>query len=47
MTSTNPEQQLAALEAFATAMGAWVTQNVPEGHFADDDRESIYEGRGE
>jgi hypothetical protein len=39
--------QLAALESFIAGMTDWVSKNVPPGHFVDDDRESIYQGRGE
>ena len=40
-------QQLAALQSFSAGMSAWVSGHVPPGQFADDDRESIYEDRGE
>jgi hypothetical protein len=39
--------QMQATEAFIAGMTEWVTKNVPPGHFVDDDRESIYRGRGE
>jgi len=38
---------MAALESFIAGMTDWVSKNVPPGHFVDDDRESIYQGRGE
>jgi hypothetical protein len=39
--------QLAAIESFIAGMTAWVSENVPPGHFADDDRARIYQDRGE
>jgi hypothetical protein len=42
-----PQQQLAALQSFSAGMIAWVSKHVPPGQFADDDRERIYEDRGE
>jgi hypothetical protein len=43
----NAGSQMAALESFIAGMTDWVSKNVPPGHFIDDDRESIYQGRGE
>lgn len=42
-----PAEQMAGIEAFIAGMTAWVAANVPEGQFADDDREWQYEDRGE
>jgi hypothetical protein len=39
--------QMTAIESFIAGMTHWVSKNVPPGHFADDNRESIYRGRGE
>jgi hypothetical protein len=39
--------QIAAIESFIAGMTDWVSKHVPPGHFVDDDRESIYRGRGE
>jgi hypothetical protein len=43
----DPGKQIAAIESFIAGMTDWVSKNIPPGHFADDDRESIYQGRGE
>jgi hypothetical protein len=39
--------QIAAIESFIAGMTEWVSENVPPGHFADDDRARIYQDRGE
>lgn len=39
-------RQLAAIESFVSGMTRWTATRVPAGQFADDSRESIYEGRG-
>ena len=39
--------QMVAIESFIAGMTDWVSIHVSPGHFADDDRESIYRGRGE
>jgi hypothetical protein len=36
-----------AIEWFIAGMMEWVAKNVLPGHFVDDDRESICQGRGE
>jgi len=40
-------QRLAAWDAWVAGMREWGAKNIPAGHFVDDSRESIYEGRGE
>ena len=42
-----PAQRVAAWDAWVANMRDWGTKNLPPGHFVDDSRESIYEGRGE
>jgi hypothetical protein len=41
------KDQMKAIESFIAGMTEWVSKNVPPGHFADDDRDRIYQGRGE
>ena len=41
------DTQMQAIESFIAGMTEWVAKNVPPGHFVDDDRQSIYQGRGE
>jgi hypothetical protein len=42
-----PAEQWERLKAWIDQMSAWTAKNLPQGHFVDDSRESIYEGCGE
>lgn len=44
--SRSADQKL-AFDQFMKSMREWGEQHIPPGHFVDDSRESIYEGRGE
>ncbi len=40
-------QRVAAWNQWVASMRKWGEQHLPAGHFVDDSRESIYDGRGE
>jgi hypothetical protein len=44
---TSPATTEMPYEQWAAEFQAWVSSHKPVGHFVDDSRESIYDGRGE
>lgn len=45
--ASTPSQRVAAWDQWVAHMREWGEENLPAGHFVDDSRESIYDGRGE